>query len=72
MRFCVDCRALKTPLDGFPMPQVHDILTSLYGATVFSTLHLRRGYWQVCMEASLRLRLSPKLTNMNSYVFGLG
>ena len=51
-RFCVDYRKVNsvTEKDVYPLPNIQQILDRVDGASVFTTLDLRLGYWQVDLD----------------------
>ena len=46
MRMCIDYRRLNanTKVDRFPLPRIDDIMDSLGGSTVYSTIDLKSAY----------------------------
>lgn len=55
-RFCVDYRALNaaTRKDRYPLPHIQDIFDTVGQGSIFTTLDLKSGYWQLPVEAEDR------------------
>ena len=49
LRFCVDLRGVnkKTQRDAHPIPRIEETLDRLKGATIFSSIDLKCGFWEV-------------------------
>lgn len=69
-RLCVDFRALnnKTRKDCFPLPLIDDQLANLSGNTLFTTLDLASGYYQIPMAEDSR-HLTAFVTPDGHYEF---
>ena len=52
LRFCCDFRRLNdvTRCDSYPLPRISEVISTLEGAKVFSTLDLKSGYHQILMN----------------------
>lgn len=56
VRICVDYRELnkRTAKDSYPLPLPDEVQDKLAGSTIFSTLDLHSGYWQLPVNPSDR------------------
>jgi len=76
-RFCVDYRKLNgvTVPDAHNLPRLDDTLAGMAGATVFTTLDLTSGYWQVPVDTEDRdktgFSVGPNLYRFKVLPFGL-
>ena len=58
LRMCIDYRTLnsKTRKDSYALPRIEEVFDVLNGATVFSTIDMKSGYYQVEVEESHKER----------------
>ncbi|XP_025833815.1 uncharacterized protein LOC112905482 [Agrilus planipennis] len=56
LRFCVDFRCLNsiTHDEVSPLPAIHETLKAIEKSSIFSTIDLKSGYWQIPMHPESR------------------
>lgn len=77
LRICVDLREANKAVirERFPIPRIQDLLRQLSGATMFSTLDLRKAYWQIRLSEESReitsFMAAGKVYQFKRLLFGL-
>ena len=75
IRLCVDYRELnkRTKKDAYPLPLPDEVQGYMAGATVFSTLDLQSGYWQLICKRQKRQHFVQDLewdcTSLHEYLW---
>ena len=56
LQFCIDLRKLNNKMiqDAQSLPRIEDSLDCLDGATIFTSLDLQSGYWQLELTEASR------------------
>ena len=69
-RFCIDYRKTNsvTITDAYSLPSIQDIFDSMEGATIFSTMDLTSGYWQIPMHMN-SISKTAFCTHMGNFEF---
>ena len=63
---------MQTAKDAYPLPLVDKIQDRLFGSTIFSTLDMRSGYWQMPVHPSdQETAFCPGLYQFKQMPFGL-
>jgi len=52
LRMCIDYHALNkiTIKNNYPLPQIHNFVDHLNGASYFNQIDLKSGYYQICVK----------------------
>ena len=71
--FCIGYQQINsvTRKDAYPLPRVDDILETLTGSQLFSTLDLTSGYWQVVIKPKDREKTAFVTSEGLYLLFGL-
>ena len=71
LHFCVDfCRLnAHTKEDSYPLPWIQEALESMVGATHFSTMDFKSGFWQVKMAPESQQYTAFTVGNLGFYEF---
>jgi hypothetical protein len=71
LRFCIDYRKLnaRTICDAYPLPRIEEALDIMSGSTLFSSLDLRSGYWQIPVKEEDRSKTAFTAGPMGHWEF---